>query len=107
LSQQPPWDVLIRLNQIMRGWSAYLRHPVAKHTTCSPDNFVWHRVIRWWKKLHRWNWRDVRRHHTGPHGRWKRPSADGVELFNLATVRTARYRYRGNARHPWIVANHA
>lgn len=32
LSQHPPRNVLIRLNQIMRGWSAYSRHAVAKHT---------------------------------------------------------------------------
>nr|WP_198409013.1 group II intron reverse transcriptase/maturase [Mycobacterium intracellulare] len=32
LSQQPPRTVLIRLNQIMRGWSHYFRHAVAKHT---------------------------------------------------------------------------
>ena len=27
-SQQPPRDVLIRLNQIMRGWANYFRHAV-------------------------------------------------------------------------------
>ena len=108
LSQQPPRDVLIRLNQIMRGWAAYFRHAVAKHTMSSLENFVWHRVIRWWKQLHRWNWRDVRRHHTGPHGRWCRPSADGIELFNLAKVPITRYRYRGNTiPNPWTLANHA
>jgi RNA-directed DNA polymerase len=108
LSQQPPRTVLIRLNQIMRGWSAYFRHAVAKHTMSSLENFVWHRVIRWLRKLHRWNWRDVRRHHTGPNGRWVRPSADGIELFNLASVRISRYRYRGNTiPNPWTLANHA
>ncbi len=108
LSQQPPRDVLIRLNQIMRGWSAYFRHAVAKHTMSSLENFVWHRVIRWWKTLHRWRWKDVRRHHTAPTGQWARPSADGIELFNLASVRITRYRYRGNTiPNPWTLANHA
>jgi RNA-directed DNA polymerase len=60
-----PRDVLIRLNQILRGWSNYFKHAVAKHTMSSLENFVWHRVIRWWKKLHRWRWKVVRRHHTG------------------------------------------
>lgn len=41
---------------------------------------------------HRWRWKDVRRHHTGRNGRWVRPSADGVELFNLAKVPIRRYR---------------
>ena len=31
-SQQDPRAVLIRLNQIMRGWSNYFRHAVCKHT---------------------------------------------------------------------------
>lgn len=53
-------------------------------------------VIRWLRKLHRWNWRNVRHHHTGPNGRCVRPSADGIELFNLASVRISRYRHRGN-----------
>ncbi|MFD4264005.1 group II intron maturase-specific domain-containing protein [Streptomyces sp. NPDC058534] len=32
LSQQPPRDVLRRLNRIMRGWSNYFRYAVAKST---------------------------------------------------------------------------
>jgi hypothetical protein len=82
LSQQPPRAVLIRLNQIMRSWSHYFRHAVAKHTMSSLENSVWHRVIRWWKTVHRWRWKDVRRHHTAPTGQWARPSVDGIELFN-------------------------
>lgn len=69
---------------------------------------VWHRVIRWMQKLHRWNWYDVRRHHTGPNGRWTRPAADGIELFNLAKVPITRYRYRGTKiPSRWLLANHA
>ena len=64
-SQRPPRDVLIRLNQIMRGWANYFRHAVCKHTLRSLETFVWRRVIRWWKRLHRWNWAAVRRHLTG------------------------------------------
>ena len=30
-SQQDPRDVLIRLNQIMRGWANYLKHAVQAH----------------------------------------------------------------------------
>jgi hypothetical protein len=56
-------------------------------------------VIRWWMHLHRWRWKDVRRHLTGPHGRWRRPTADGVELFNIAKVPVTRYRYGGSKRH--------
>lgn len=108
LSQQPPGDVLIRLNQIMHGWAHYFKHAVCKHTLDNLENFVWHRVIRWWMRLRRWTWRDVRRHLTGPHGRWTRPSADGIELFNIASVPVTRYRYRGSTiPNPWATHNHA
>jgi Group II intron, maturase-specific domain len=108
LSQQPPRVALIRLNQIMRGWSHYFRHAVCKHTMDSFETFVWWWVIRWWMKLHRWRWKEVRRRLTDHTGRWRRPSADGIELFNIAKVTLTRYRYRGNKiPTPWIVANHA
>jgi RNA-directed DNA polymerase len=107
-SQQPPRDVLIRLNQIMRGWANYFRHAVCKHTLGSLENFVWHRVIRWWMRLRRWKWKDVRRHLTGRNGRWTRPTADGIELFNMASVSVSRYRYRGSKiPNPWTELNHA
>ncbi|MFF4027806.1 group II intron reverse transcriptase/maturase [Nocardia elegans] len=108
LSQQPPRDVLIQLNRIMRGWSNYFRHAVAKHTFGTLETFVWWRVIRWWKRLHRWRWKDIRRHLMGRNGQWRKPSADGIELFNLAAVLVTRYRYRGNTiPSPWAMANHA
>jgi RNA-directed DNA polymerase len=66
------------------------------------------RVVHWWKKLHRWRWKDIRRHLTDHTGRWRRPSADGIELFNLAKVPITRYRYRGNTiPNPWTQANPA
>jgi RNA-directed DNA polymerase len=100
--------VLIRLNQIMRGWANYFRHAVSKHTMKALDNFVWNRVIRWQMRLHHWKWTDVRRHLTGPGGRWRRPSADGIELFNLAAVPITRYIYRGSKiPSPWTVPDHA
>ena len=76
LSQQPPRTVLIRLNQIMRGWSNYFRHAAAKHTqppgplrVAAGDSVV--------SELHRWRWKDVRRRFTTPHGRWNRSRRTG------------------------------
>jgi RNA-directed DNA polymerase len=107
-SQQDPRAVLIRLGQIMRGWANYFKHAVCKNTLDSIENFVWRRVIRWWMALYRWKWKDVRRHLTDRTGRWRRPSADGIELFNIASVPVTRYRYRGNKiPSPWTVPNHA
>jgi len=107
-SQQNPRDVLIRLNQIMRGWANYFKHAVAKHTFHALAHFVWWRVVRWLRTLHRWKWKDVRRRFTTPDGRWKPITVDGIELFNLETVPVTRYRYRGNTiPNPWTLRNHA
>jgi RNA-directed DNA polymerase len=101
-SQQEPRAVLIRLAQIMRGWSNYFRHAVAKNTFGRLAHFVWNRVVRWLRTLHRWTWTDFRRRFTTPTGRWKPLSADGVELFDLTAVPITRYRYRGAAiPSPW------
>ena len=60
--------MLIRLNQIMRGWANYFKHAVYKHTLHSLAHFVWWRVVQWLRTLHRWRWKDVRRRLTTPDG---------------------------------------
>ncbi|TCO59311.1 group II intron maturase-specific domain-containing protein [Actinocrispum wychmicini] len=108
LSQQSMGSVLIRLNQIMRGWANYLKHAVAKHTFDILEHFVWWRVIRMLRIRHRWRWKDSRRRFATPTGRWRRPAMDGIELFNIATVPVTRCRYRAsNIPNPWTPANHA
>jgi len=103
-SQQNPSSVLIRLNQVMRGWAGYFRHAVCKHTLGKLANFAWWRVIRWLRTLHRWRWKDVRKAFTNPDGRWKPITADGIELFNMAAVPVTRYRYRGsNIPSRWVL----
>lgn len=54
------------------------------------------RVFGWLMVLHRWKWEDVRRRFTGHTGRWREPSADGIALFDMATVPVTRCHYRGN-----------
>ena len=103
-SQQDPGAVLIRLSQIMRGWANYFKHAACKRTLSSLSHFVWWRVIRWLRALHRWRWKDVRRAFTTPDGRWKPITAGGSELFRLEKVPVTRYRYRGNTiPSPWIL----
>jgi len=103
-SQRHPGPTLIRLSQIMRGWSVYFRHAVSKHTFQSLAEFVWRRVAKWLMTLHHWTWTDFRRQFTDHNGRWKPLSADGIELFNLGTVPVTRYRYRGNQiPTPWAL----
>ncbi|MGH3671667.1 MAG: group II intron reverse transcriptase/maturase [Pseudonocardiaceae bacterium] len=104
-SQLDPKSVLIRLNQIMRGWSNYFRHAVAKAVFRKLENFVWHRVTRWLKTRHRWSWRDIRRWLARPDGSWQPISADGITLFDLGKVPVTRYRYRGNKiPKPWALS---
>ena len=107
-SQQNPGTVLIRLAQIMRGWANYFKHAACKRTLSRLSHFVWWRVIRWLRALHRWKWKDVRRRFTTPDGRWRPITANGIELFNLAAVPVTRYRYRGNTiPNPWTLPTSA
>ncbi len=105
-SQQNLRDVLIRLGQIMRGWANYFKHAVCKHLFSKLAAFAWWRVVRWQMQLHRWKWKDVRRWLTTPAGVWKPITADGIVMFNLASVPVTRYRYRGNTiPNPWNLPN--
>ena len=50
-------------------------------------------------------WKDVRRRLTGPAGRWRPITADGIELRKIAKIPVTRYRYRGNTiPSPWTPA---
>ncbi len=104
-SQQDLGAVLNRINQITRGWANYFRHAVAKDTFEHLRQFTWWRIVRWQRDRHRWNWKAVRRWLTTPTGGWKPISADGIELFNPASIPIRRYRYRGNQiPTPWHAA---
>jgi RNA-directed DNA polymerase len=98
-------DTLIRINQITRGWAAYFRHAVAKHTFDRLAHFTWWRIVRWVKARRRWRWRDVHRWLRTPDG-WRPISADGITLHNIAATPVARYRRR-SIPSPWAAANHA
>lgn len=89
--------VIVRLNQILRGWSNYFKHAVAKDRFTALQHFVWQRVIRMLQTRHRWGWNDIRRRYTTRDGRWLPiTAADGTVLFDMASVAVTRYRWRGN-----------
>lgn len=102
-SQQDLGTTLIRINQILRGWTAYFQHAIAHRTFDHLRNFLWWRLVRWQRTRHRWNWGDVRRWLTTPTGRWTPIHADGIEMFNPAAVPIRRYRYRGTIPTPWAL----
>ena len=95
VSQANMGAVITRINQILRGWTNYFRHAVCKHTLNHLRYFVNWRLIRWLRKRHRWRWSQFRRRFTTPSGGWLPFGADGVILFNPASVTVTRYRYRG------------
>ena len=84
------------------------KHAACKRTLKRLAHFVWWRVIRWLRALHRWTWKDVRRAFTTPNGRWRPITVDGIELFNLTSVPVTRYRYRANTiPNPWTLPTSA
>ncbi|MEV5412603.1 group II intron reverse transcriptase/maturase [Thermopolyspora sp. NPDC052614] len=101
-SQQELKTTLIRINQILRGWSNYFKHAIAYSTFDRLHQLAWWRIVRWQQRQHRWRWKDVRRWLTDPTGRWRPISADGITLFNPAMIGITRYRYRGaTIPTPW------
>jgi RNA-directed DNA polymerase len=104
-SQQDLRAVLIRINQITRGWANYFKHAIAQRTFSKLQHYTWWRIVRMMRTRHRWKWKDVRRWLTDHTGRWHPISADGTELFNPETIPINRYRYRGNQiPNPWAKA---
>lgn len=92
---------LLRINQIQRGWANYFKHAVAKHTFDSLRAFVWWRIVHWVMHRHRMPWSALRRRLHSPTG-WRTIAFDGTALFNIASVRVTRYRWRGHAiPTPW------
>jgi len=101
-SQQDLRAVLIRINQITRGWANYFKHAIAQRTFSKLQHYTWWRIVRMMRTRHRWKWKDVRRWLTDHTGRWHPISADGIELFNPETIPIIRYRYRGQQiPNPW------
>jgi RNA-directed DNA polymerase len=93
-----------RCDPLPRQLPTRLKHAVCKHTLGNLANFVWWRVARWLRVLHRWRWKDLRRRLTTPDGRWKPITAGRIELFNLESVAVTRYRWRANTiPNPWIL----
>ncbi len=55
-------DLLRQLNPVLRGWTNYFRHAVAKQTFSYLEEYTWRRVIGWLRrKYHRGNWKQLRR----------------------------------------------
>lgn len=94
-----PLDVLLRrLNSAMQGWGAYFRPGVSSATFDYVAHYAWTRVIAWLRRKHRRiTWKDLRRRYCSS-GWW--PSGEELSLFDLGSLSTTRYRYRGDKGIP-------
>jgi RNA-directed DNA polymerase len=99
------FDLLHRLNPVLRGWATYFQHGVSKRTFSYLGQFAWQRVVGWLRKRHPGiSWARLRRRFLPG---W-RPTQEGISLFNPATVTVTRYRYRGTKIPlPWTATTTA
>jgi RNA-directed DNA polymerase len=96
-----PLAVLLhKLNQVLRGWTAYFRPGVSARAFQYLRMIVWRQVFGWLRRKHmHTGWKELRRRYCNG-GWWPR---DGkVVLFNPGSVATTRYRPRGTTIPcPW------
>ena len=104
-TNQPLAAVCSRLNLVLRGWTNYFRHSVAKATFNYLCSYVWRRVVCWLRHKHpRASWKRLRRRYLP--GWW--PTEGRVRLFDPAKVPVTRYRYRGaQIATPWKITPQA
>jgi RNA-directed DNA polymerase len=92
--------LLLRINPVVRGWCHYFKFGSSSGTFGYLNHYMWWRVARWLRKRHgRLSWRTLqRRVFTDGY----RIVADGMELFNPASVATVKNRWRGHhIPSPW------
>ena len=100
--------MLARLNMVMHGWARFFRHAVAKKTFSMLDYYTWRRVTRMLMERHHWGWKEFRRRHTTPEGRWLPITGGRTELRRIDAIPVTRYRYRGSKiPGPWPLPEHA
>jgi RNA-directed DNA polymerase len=94
-----------QLNLVLRGWTTYFRHSVAKATFNYLCRYAWRRVICWLRHKHpRASWKQLRRRYLPD---WW-PTEGRVRLANPAEVPVTRYRYRGTQiPTPWTSTTQA
>lgn len=78
-------------------------HLCTPTSTPTVAHYAWTRVIAWLRRKHRRiTWKDLRRRYCG--GGWW-PSGEELSLFDLGSLSTTRYRYRGDKGipSPWPI----
>ena len=96
-TNQPLEVLLIHLNRMLRGWTAYFKYGCSHATFSYLRSYLWKEIVRWQDRKHRRTpWKQLRRRY----GIW--PAEGEVALFDPARVRAQRYLYRGTRiPKPW------
>lgn len=89
--------LLMHLNRMLRGWTAYFKFGCSNATFSYLRAYLWQEIVRWQERKHRRTpWKQLRRRY----GIW--PGDGGVTLFDPARVSAKRYYYRGTKiASPW------
>ena len=97
-------ELLISLNQTLRGWANYFRYGVSKDVFGAVDSYAWRRIASWLARKHsRLSRQQMRRRFCQP-GTWK-IAHDGIAFTGASSVVVTRYRYRGHhILSPWTPA---
>jgi RNA-directed DNA polymerase len=96
-------ELLISLNQMLRGWAGFFRHGVSKATFGAIDSFTWSRLMRWIRAKYAGrtglSMKELRRRFCDEGWRF---AHKGVIFTGASSVEVKRYRYRGNTiPTPW------
>ena len=96
-------DVLLGINQSLRGWANYFRHGVSKAIFSAVDNHAWNRLMRWIRAKYAGksglSMAEMRRRFCDAGWRF---AHNGVVLTGASSVAVTRYRYRGSTiPTPW------
>ncbi len=96
-TNQPLDVLLIQLNRMLRGWTAYFKYGCSHATFSYLRSYLWKEIVRWQERKHRRTpWKQLRQRY----GIW--PAAGEVVLFDPARVGAKRYYYRGaRISTPW------
>jgi RNA-directed DNA polymerase len=94
-------EMIVSLDQSLRGWANYFRHGVSKRTFSQIDEHAWRRLTSWIRAKHSGiGWKELRRRFCIA-GSWT-IAHHGVVFTGASSVAVTRYRYRGSTiPTPW------
>jgi len=96
--------LIIRLNQVLRGWTNYHRHVVASQTFSLLDNTMYHMLDRWAKRRHPnkgRRWIKDRYWHTRRGNNWRFMTQENL-LISAAGIPVVRHTKLKISKNPFL-----